>query len=619
MTRTNESHDHDGEMNLGDILRELYRWKWAISAAVLLAGVGAAIHSLTIPNTYESTAALIIREPQRAIDRTREGEAAPESAMLSVETLQTLTESTEITWALFEKLLEMGVLDTADTSGRDKRALFQDFQGTLGTELKRRQSRQSGNAIDVLPILVLKVRADNPERAAIVANAWAEMVEAKSGEIYAKGVEALSTYIGEMYTQSNESLLELESNLAAKELEAGLALKEARLRTLTDKITTLEDAILEIDIELAVNKVAIDEGMKRIVAQRVDSDWIGTIAEDALLKSEPYPFEMEELSAQAVRVVELTEQKVRQTDALRNFRREQNLLGKEKRFAHSQLDLDRILAEKAKVDDELPAVETAISALSEQLADIPETITLNKAITDNALWEVHVSGGGDDAAIQTPLKTETLNPLYQSTRETIVGLSSKAETLRGSTSQLERSEVLVMELTETLETEIDIITEELDRRTTALEATKIALAQLRDDFLEETKLVQELTLKNLRSEAERATRDDLRETLSDETRKLEESISQFTLQISALTRETEKTANVRTALATKAEEVALLQVSAENATRTGTTILYGAQANPNKVAPARSRIVLGTMAVALLACGALVCTARLLRESGEDV
>lgn len=601
------------EMNLGDILRELYRRKWLILPVVVLAGVGAALYSLQIPNTYESTAALIVREPQRPIERVEEGENLPDTPTLTVETLQTLTESTEITWILFETLMEKSAIVPKPGEEKSKQALFQEFQSTLSTELKKQQTRQSGSAVELLPILVLKARAESPETAEIVANEWASLVEAKSSEIYAKGVEALGAYIGEMYTKSNDSLVKVEADLAAKELEASLILKEARLKTLTDKITMLEDAILEIDIELAVNKVAIEDGMKRILEQKIDNEWIGTVAEDALLKNEPYPFNMDDLSAQALKVIDLSEQKVRQTEALRQFRREQNLLGKEKRFAHSQLDMERILAEKAKVDDELPAVETAISALTEQLGDIPETITLNKAITDDALWHLYVSEGGENEKMLTPLKTETLNPLYQSTRETIVGLTSKAETLRGSTSQLERSEELIMELTEELESEIDVITEELNRREAALEATQTSLALLRDDYLEETKTIEELSLKNLRSEAERATREELRKKLVEETGELEESISNFELEINELTRESEKTMNVRTALASKAEEVALLQVSTENASRTGTTILFGAQANPNKVAPARTKFVFGAMAVAFLACSVLVCAARLLK------
>ncbi len=617
MAKAVEEHEQYDELDLGEILRELFRWKWTLIGTTLLVGILAAAYSLTKPNLYESSAALIVREPPRPIDRAEENPAPRDVPTLTVETLQALTESTEITWTLFETLLEKGILVLDAEKNQSKDGRFREFQGTLRTEIKKQQSRAAGGS-DILPILILKARAESATDAERIANEWASLVETRSSEIYTKGVEALGAFIGDMYKKSNESLEELESTLAEKELEASLTLKKARLATLTKKISMLEDEILDIDIELAVNEVAIEEGEARIKEQRVDNEWIGTVAEDALLKNEPYPFPLENLSDQAKKVLDLSEQKVRQTEALRKFRREQNLLGKEKRFEHSQIDMERILAEKAKVDDELPAVETALSALTEQLKDITETITLNKAITDDALWDLYLNRDKEDGPnpdMLVPLKSETLNPLYQSTRETIVELTSKAETLRGSTVQLERSEEAVMQLTEELESEIDMITEELDRRTTALEATKTSLALLRDDYLEEAKVVEELTLKNLRSQADRKTRSELRDRLTEEANALDRSISDFELQIDALTRESDKTKNVRTALASKAEEVALLEFSTENATQTGTAILYQAQANPNKVAPSRSKLVLMAMVGAFLVCSVLVCGAKFVREA----
>ncbi len=617
MAQAVEEHEAYDELDLGEILRELFRWKWTLIGVTILVGVLAVGFSLTKPNLYESSAALIVREPPRAIDRNTEDPAPQDVPTLTVETLQALTESTEITWTLFETLLEKGAVGIDAAKNQSKEGRFREFQGTLRTEIKKQQSRGAGGS-DILPILILKAQAESPDDAERIANEWASLVETRSSEIYTKGVEALGAFIGDMYKKSNESLETLESNLAEKELEASLTLKKARLATLTKKISMLEDEMLDIDIELAVNKVAIEEGEARIQEQRVDNEWIGTVAEDALLKNEPYPFPLENLSDQAKKVLELSEQKVRQTEALRKFRREQNLLGKEKRFEHSQLDMERILAEKAQVDDELPAVETALSALTEQLKDITETITLNKAITDDALWDLYINrdkGESPNTDMLVPLKSETLNPLYQSTRETIVELTSKAETLRGSTVQLERSEEAVMKLTEELESEIDMITEELDRRTTALEATKTSLALLRDDYLEEAKVIEELTLKNLRSQADRKTRGELRDSLTEEADILGKSISDFELQIAALTRESDKTKNVRTALASKAEEVALLEFSTENATQTGTAILYHAQANPNKVAPSRSKLVLMAMVGSFLACSLLICGAKFVREA----
>ncbi|NQU24269.1 MAG: hypothetical protein HQ567_23555 [Candidatus Nealsonbacteria bacterium] len=88
MMETHHNEEMYGEMDLGEILRELYRWKWLIFGITLLVGLTAAAITLMKPNAHESSAALIIREPELPI--------TGEAPTLSIETLQTLTDSTEI-------------------------------------------------------------------------------------------------------------------------------------------------------------------------------------------------------------------------------------------------------------------------------------------------------------------------------------------------------------------------------------------------------------------------------------------------------------------------------------------------------------------------------------------
>ena len=63
--------------------------------------------------------------------------------------------------------------------------------------------------------------------------------------------------------------------------------------------------------------------------------------------------------------------------------------------------------------------------------------------------------------------------------------------------------------------------------------------------------------------------------------------------LDALKRKVDDAKQVRGRLSAKAGEVALLTISAKQASRSGTTILFHAEANPLKVGPPRVRIVLG--------------------------
>jgi hypothetical protein len=603
-----------GEFQVLELLREVYRWRWLILAATLAAGLLAAGVSYTKPDIYESSAALIIREPQSALEQAPEATAPVENApVLSVETLQLLTESTETLWELFESLWAKQSLEMWKGQTLDKEAAFRGFQGALSTEVRRQQTRRTGTSIELLPILVLRARAQVPADAQIIANEWAQLVETKSKEIYTQGVTALDDFIGDMYKQSNESLIRLEDELAKKTVEASVTLKTAQLTGLGLKLTEVEGLVLDLDMEIAVNAIAISEGKRRILEQEHEGEWIGTAAESASIKGEEYPFPVETLSSRAQRVLGLVEQKVKQMAELREYRLAQNYLAKEKKFTHYQTDLERILLEKAKAEDELPAVEETLAALTKELETIPETLVLNKAITDDALWEAALNNPDADVEKLGSLKSEVLNSVYQTTKERIVETKSRVDMLRSSVAQLTKSADSVSSLMENLEREIAEAKQEVDRREAALKDTETSITLLREDYLAEIKRVEEFESASLRKIEEKKTREERLAAFQDQARSLEEELSLSKLDLDMLGREVEKTKNVRNAIASKAETAALLQVTAENASRTGTTILYSAQADPTSLAFRGSKVVLATMLTTFLLASVLLMVAKVLR------
>ena len=615
MTEKPEHHDQYSEMDFGRILRALYRQKWVVVAVTLVAAVAASLYSMTLPDVYESTAALIVRDPLQALEQNPEAAIVTnDNPTLSVESLQTLTESTEIYWLLFESLWSKKLV-AAWTDEANKLSYFQGLQSMLSTELKRQMGRKASNSVEILPILVLKARATTPEVAQAIANEWAQVVEQRSREAYMMGVETSGAFIAEMFEKSNMTLRGLEEQLAVKTLEADVTLNEARLKTLAEKINLLEGEILDIDVEIAVNEVTIAEGRRRTGGLEVEGDWIGTVAEDLLLRKQAYPFDVATLSEQARTVIATVERKVAQKDSTRDYRQEGNVLAKEKEFAHLQLDIERILLEKATVDDKLPALEGALASLNAKIEAMPDRVVLNKAITDDALWTSFLGESGGDEKAAVPLKSETLNPVHQAALESATKMSSEIETLRGSATQLKASAERVMETMRALEEEIDLSTQEIGRRTIAVEATEASLKLLLEDYLKEKNGVDALLVMNMRKKEEREIRVAKRVEFENQVREVEKKVSDASLEIEQLTREVTTSQNVRMALASRAEAATLLQVSADNASRTGTTILFKAELNPGKVGPARANFVLSSVLGTMLICCVCVCIAMLLRES----
>ncbi len=605
-----------GEIELADILRELYRRWWILLGLTLVAGFAIAAYTLTLPNVYESSAALIVREPQTAIVHELRGPIADDARGMNVETLQTFAESAEIQWILFERLWEKQAIEKWREPHTDKINAFQSFQNSLQTAIKRMQNQPRGTA-GILPILTLTARAQSPWEAQLIANEWAELLEDKSSEVYAEGIEALGQFIGNMYAQSNQSLEQYERDLVAKKAEARLVLQEDRLEKLKESVGSLEEGIVEMSVDISVNEVAIREGRRRIEEQQHDGQWIGDVAQEMAAAGQPYPFDMDALTPRAREIVRWAERRVRQGEALRDYRRGSNLLGRQKQLEHLETDIQRILNEKAKATDELPAVQATLASLTEQLAAIPEKLTLDKAITDDALWNAHIRGELPAHAALTPLKTEELNPAYQSTERSIIDAKSKIETLTSSIAQLTESAEATSALLGELERDIDAIQREIDWREAQIESTDSVLKALREDFDTEVINIETLAVENARKQEELEVREGMREELSATAAGLDEAILAAAQEIGSLEREIENALGIQSQLASKAEEVALLQVASEQAARTGTAILYRAEINPAKVAPARSRTVLGGMVVAFGALCFLVIGAKLVRETGN--
>jgi capsular polysaccharide biosynthesis protein len=603
-------------MDLGEVLRELYRRRWFLFGITLVAGLVTAGYTLMMPNVYESSAALIIREPQSAIDEDSEKASSDDSPNLSVETLQILANSTDILWLFFERLWDEQPLERWKKKSRAKMEEFNIFQVSLSTELKKQQSR-TGSSNLLLPILTLKARAHSPGEAQTVANMWATVLEEKSRNIYTTAVEAHEKFIGTMYEQSIAAVAQYETLLSEKTLEAAFDLKRLRIDSVKERSVGLEESIFDLGIDLAVNEIAILKGSRRITEQQHDGEWIGSIAEGAAHRADGYPFDLEGLTPQARKTVHAVERKLKQAESLRGYRRQQNLLGMQKGLEHYELDLTRILTEKAGVDDALPSAQAAMAALSEKMERTPEKITLDKAITNDALWNAYVNKALPNDGKLPVLKSEVVNPLYLLTGEKVVELIASIETLKGSSAQLAKSEEAVSQSIATLESEMDIVQREIDRQEQELGATMSVLAVLREDYLAEIVHVEKLIVGNVRKTEELETKTELRRSIANDVDKLEDDVAGFELEINILTRGVGKRQGVEATLASKAEEVALLKVSAENASRTGTSILYNAQANPQKIAPGRSKIVLASMAVAFALCGVFLFAAKMMRTTSE--
>ena len=209
------SHANDENAPMIDgivILRTLYDYKWWLLICSFLVAVLTAGYTLTLSNTYESTTALVIREPEIPI----EGEAKP----LSIEMLQKLTQSTEVKWELFvtKNYEKDDPTSMTFTLGSAKVTEFSIFQARLSTSVETAKGRLAGGSL--LPMLTLKARAKSPVEASEIANLWAKIIISRNKELYTQGAEESDDLFSKVFESANQALAVSEAKLSTKTLEA---------------------------------------------------------------------------------------------------------------------------------------------------------------------------------------------------------------------------------------------------------------------------------------------------------------------------------------------------------------------------------------------------------------
>jgi uncharacterized protein involved in exopolysaccharide biosynthesis len=743
-------HYVEEETDLLESLRIVIKHKWRICGFSLAVGVLTYAVLFFSPNTYKSSAGIIIQAPEMAM--------IGEAQRLSPEMCQLLAESTQVKRDVYDDLLKRGIID--------EKVQFQSFLKALATEVQKSKAPQSQQ---LLPVFQLHATAKTPELAKDLANTWAKALLTHSNDIYKQGFEELGSFAGTVYDKAFSNLKENENKLDSKTLEANVIISKARFEQKQKELIKLHNDIFTKMLEIATTQTEIDDLVKRLNEQEINGVWIGEVllemfrsGSTPVLSALPISASMthlwcQELVTREKELMDFTLQanKVLKENEIRNLLKdlqmitgkvmetdlllsEKNSILKETTKQISEVEVDQtwvgdlldehyrgadnkpkpelnpisqkidrsvgnsiqrelsLLSYKEKTDLQfketqlkeaqdriqklLIGIETAklelVSSekrrdeLTNQLTQIPEKISLDKAITNDALWNAHLEGKLPADGKIPVLKTEEMNPIHQSIKGSLSTLLAEIEgtkaRIKSSSEELLISRKTALDLVRVIELakmEIDTRERSLTREKTMVE---VMAKTYSDDRIDQASLEQDIRLNEAKARYYRETQTALQSQIADLTRELEltkkgvevrqEGISHIKslidlerkqyvdektkvaelrnsqvrmtaelalkektrdelvpqveseelkimtdeLDISLLERELNKVKTTADSLMTKVEEISLLQLSAEQASRSGTRILFDAEVNPVKVGPFRSRWTLLSMAIAFV-------------------
>ncbi len=196
----------EAQVSLADYVKVLWRKRLLIIGGTLGLALAAFLVSLLLPKKYEASASLLVQPPVFATELRAEP--------FSVETYQEIINSDFVKREIERRLVEKGDLK-AD-----------EGLGTLSTQVFTSKLREGGYT----PVIRLIVRAESPDKAQAVANAWADASVEETSGLASKGKKGALEFIRKEYPSSKERLSGIEEQLKNTQDQY-----DRRLRDLQDR------------------------------------------------------------------------------------------------------------------------------------------------------------------------------------------------------------------------------------------------------------------------------------------------------------------------------------------------------------------------------------------------
>jgi uncharacterized protein involved in exopolysaccharide biosynthesis len=588
------------DLSVNDLLLLLFDRKWLLLGATLIVGFLAAVVSLLLPNQYLSSAALIIRQPEIPII----GEASP----LTPEMLAALANSIQIKRSAYDSLQDT-FQEYRGTGALKEDLSFRAFLRMLDLSLDRQKNLEA----QLIPLIQLNVTSPSPELSARIANEWAAKVTSQTHSMYAGGIDNLGDFIDGVFAEADRVLVANESNYTSTMLQVNLDLDKVRLMEMRKQHAAVYAEALVLEEKTSATFSMINQKRLYLSEQEVEHIWLGELLDNTEKAAEIK--KLVEASPTAFQVMRIYRNINQNQKALAEFEHTNNLSFIELELGQKERELGDILAQLMDARSNLARMEATYFQMKSQLEGESAIITLNKAITDDVLW-TELLRNIPTKDLKTPiLKSEESNPVYQELKsrfyELEASISGQMERVRNFEDQL----VKLRERAASLKRDETLLAARKEALVEAIEKDRELHLHLKEAYNAARK-----TLETLREEYESnlAALKSKRGTLDQIQREIgtvEARLYPNQDRITALQRAVENSKKAQQSVASQKDQVALLRISAKQASRSGAMTLYDAVGNPMKASPRRSRIVLASMMAAFFLLTISVVTFEIVRRA----
>jgi len=569
-------------------------WQARVRIIILTLAIGilTGIISLFFANTYSSTAALLIKQPELPV----EGESPPPS----VETLRTMVEADSTKQELFSSLTREGSLP--------EEMDFRDFRRKLSTDILRQRDREK----TPLPMLQLTAITSDSELSSRIANRWVKIVLEKTRDTHSGGMNELGQFISNLFSQANQALNAAEEAYTKGLLDSDLEGQKLRLTLLRESRMRSLSTYLKLSEEISRKESLSNELQRQLEGGELDGIWLGEIYARTEISGE-------ELSnppqSEGGKYLQRLNANLRKNEKeMAEFEEKSNLQFKEMQLKNKGKQLEQISSQIVTTQNRLALLSSQFAELKKNLEGILPKTVLKKTITDEAAWNAFLSGSFPDDNLPV-MAMEESNPIYVELSTDLLKKSAEIQGLRGQVSYYGEKQEALREEVSRLVNNISSLKSTHASYVEAITRDQKMFVYLAEQYNKTRQERANLSTQVLELKASHNSLETELEYINNQIKELETIIFSWEDKLSALERTVESQQQIRDSLAARAGEISMLNVSLQDVSRSGIAIFYNAEANPIKVGPQRGRIVIAAMLATLLISSGVIAFLRLVQDS----
>lgn len=494
-------YEYEREVELIDYIEVLLRRKWLIILGTLACVLVVGVYSVMQPRTYQAEALVVVSPAITTASVAKQTGGPAESPTpgselvvpgLAAQTYQVLARSDALVYALADSLTQHLPADQLEALAGHRAPSPEELGNVLSEALQVELVKATEKAKS--PLLVFRYASADERLPVPVVNLWTELFLKRHQGLSSNVTDGFYQQVVSQYKQAKGNLEQAEAELRA--IEAGYHELNVLKSEIEFKNTKLDRALqmyqrLQADMEEKQGQLSHTD---RVVASLEGGGaWIGYLPAQQAASLPAYKgpdgamrrdliellISLERLAQDSTTVSQRHERELKALRARAQtrtmaFERDRRIDQLRKTRAYLDSTLTQYRQETAALAQRLADSELQLEVRQRNLAKIPEKLVVTKAVTDEALWGKVGKGGKAAASAQKDLgeyglRTEVLNPIYQSLAAEISKLQVEIDTytqrrqyLESELPTLQAQQIAVGGQLDSLEVEETALLQELE-------------------------------------------------------------------------------------------------------------------------------------------------------------